>query len=171
MDKLSLRKNILYILIVVFLFFLDRLTKIYILNYVEDNGSINIYVNQFLNLILVWNTGIWFGLLSSQDAIFYNVITLIIIFINIIIIYLIIKTNDYRIYFLLLILGGSLGNLFDRIYYFAVPDFIDINYKGFHWFIFNVADIFISMGIICLITSELFFFNKIKKWKKALNYY
>ena len=158
MDKLSLRKNILYILIVVFLFFLDRLTKIYILNYVEDNGSINIYVNQFLNLILVWNTGIGFGLLSSHGTIFYNFITLIIIFINIIIIYLIIKTNDYRIYFLLLILGGSLGNLFDRIYYFAVPDFIDINYKGFHWFIFNVADIFISIGIICLITSELFFF-------------
>ncbi len=163
MDKLFLRKNILYISIVVFLFFLDRLTKIYILNYVEDNGSINIYVNQFLNLILVWNTGIGFGLLSSHGTIFYNFITLIIIFINIIIIYLIIKTNDYRIYFLLLILGGSLGNLFDRIYYFAVPDFIDINYKGFHWFIFNVADIFISIGIICLITSELFFFNKIKK--------
>jgi|TARA_Y100001970_G_scaffold186004_1_gene226214 lipoprotein signal peptidase len=163
MDKLFLRKNLLYISIIVFLFFLDRFTKIYILNYVEDNGSINIYVNQFLNLILVWNTGIGFGLLSSHGTIFYNFITLIIIFINIIIIYLIIKTNDYRIYFLLLILGGSLGNLFDRIYYFAVPDFIDINYKGFHWFIFNVADIFISIGIICLITSELFFFNKIKK--------
>ena len=163
MDKLFLRKNLLYISIIVFLFFLDRFTKIYILNYVEDNGSINIYVNQFLNLILVWNTGIGFGLLSSHGTIFYNFITLIIIFINIIIIYLIIKTNDYRIYFLLLILGGSLGNLFDRIYYFAVPDFIDINYQGFHWFIFNVADIFISIGIICLITSELFFFNKIKK--------
>ena len=163
MDKLFLRKNLLYISIIVFLFFLDRFTKIYILNYVEDNGSINIYVNQFLNLILVWNTGIGFGLLSSHGTIFYNFITLIIIFINIIIIYLIIKTNDHRIYFLLLILGGSLGNLFDRIYYFAVPDFIDINYQGFHWFIFNVADIFISIGIICLITSELFFFNKIKK--------
>ena len=85
--------------------------------------------------------------------------------INILIIYLIITTKDYKIYFLLIILGGSLGNLFDRVYYSAVPDFIDINYKGFHWFIFNVADIFISIGIICLIVSELFTFNKIKNEK------
>ena len=163
MDKLFLRKNLLYISIIVFLFFLDRFTKIYILNYVEDNGSINIYVNQFLNLILVWNTGIGFGLLSSHGTIFYNFITLIIIFINIIIIYLIIKTNDYRIYFLLLILGGSLGNLFDRIYYFAVPDFIDLHIGNFHWFIFNVADIFITVGIIGLIVIELLKKDKISK--------
>tara|TARA_B100000965_G_scaffold395996_1_gene410294 strand:- start:3756 stop:4259 length:504 start_codon:yes stop_codon:yes gene_type:complete len=166
MSKLFSKKNIFYISIIIFIFLLDRFTKIYILNYVENNGNINIYVNQFLNLILVWNTGIGFGLLSSDGTIFYHLITVIIIFVNIIIIYLIIKTEDSRIYFLLLILGGSLGNLFDRIYYFAVPDFIDINYNGFHWFIFNVADIFISIGIICLITSELFFFNKTKNEKK-----
>jgi len=159
------RKNIFYALIVIFIFLLDRFSKIYILNYVEENGNIDIYVNSFLNLILVWNTGIGFGLFSSEGTLFYNLITILIAFINIIIIYFISTTKDYRIYFFLIILGGSLGNLFDRVYYFAVPDFIDINYKGFHWFIFNVADIFISIGIICLIISELFFFNKIKNEK------
>tara|TARA_B100001996_G_scaffold375434_1_gene355371 strand:- start:410 stop:907 length:498 start_codon:yes stop_codon:yes gene_type:complete len=159
------RKNIFYALIVIFIFLLDRFSKIYILNYVEENGNIDIYVNSFLNLILVWNTGIGFGLFSSEGTLFYNLITILIVFINIIIIYFINTAEDYRIYFFLIILGGSLGNLFDRVYYFAVPDFIDINYKGFHWFIFNVADIFISIGIICLIISELFFFNKIKNEK------
>ena len=159
------RKNIFYALIVIFIFLLDRFSKIYILNYVEENGNIDIYVNSFLNLILVWNTGIGFGLFSSEGTLFYNLITILIVFINIIIIYFINTAEDYRIYFFLIILGGSLGNLFDRVYYFAVPDFIDLNYKGFHWFIFNVADIFISIGIICLIISELFFFNKIKNEK------
>ena len=159
------RKNIFYALIVIFIFLLDRFSKIYILNYVEENGNIDIYVNSFLNLILVWNTGIGFGLFSSEGTLFYNLITILIVFINIIIIYFINTAEDYRIYFFLIILGGSLGNLFDRVYYFAVPDFIDINYKGFHWFIFNVADIFISIGIICLIISELFFFNKTKNEK------
>jgi len=159
------RKNIFYILIIIFIFLLDRFSKIYILNYVEENGNIDIYVNPFLNLILVWNTGIGFGLFSSEGTLFYNSITILIVLINIIIIYFISTTKDYRIYFFLIILGGSFGNLFDRLYYFAVPDFIDINYKGFHWFIFNVADIFISIGIICLIISELFFFNKTKNEK------
>ena len=165
MGNLFTKKNIFYMLIIISIFLLDRFSKIYILNYVEENGNIDIYVNSFLNFILVWNTGIGFGLLSSEGTFFYNLITILILFINLIIIYFIISTKDYRIYFFLIILGGSLGNLFDRVYYFAVPDFIDINYKGFHWFIFNVADIFISIGIICLIISELFFFNKIKNEK------
>tara|TARA_Y100000741_G_scaffold240962_1_gene184535 strand:- start:130 stop:627 length:498 start_codon:yes stop_codon:yes gene_type:complete len=165
MENFFTKKNIFYILIIIFIFLLDRFSKIYILNYVEENGNIDIYVNSFLNFILVWNTGIGFGLLSSEGTFFYNLITILILFINLIIIYFISTTKDYRIYFFLIILGGSLGNLFDRVYYFAVPDFIDINYKGFHWFIFNVADIFISIGIICLIISELFFFNKIKNEK------
>ena len=165
MGNFFTKKNIFYILIIIFIFLLDRFSKIYILNYVEENGNIDIYVNSFLNFILVWNTGIGFGLFSSEGTFFYNLITILILFINLIIIYFIITTKDYRIYFFLIILGGSLGNLFDRVYYFAVPDFIDINYKGFHWFIFNVADIFISIGIICLIISELFFFNKIKNEK------
>ena len=96
-----------------------------------------------------------FGLLSFDQSKIYNLITILIIIINLIIIYLAIMTKNIRVYFFLLILGGSLGNLFDRLYYSAVPDFIDINYRGYHWFVFNVADIFITLGIICLIIAEL----------------
>ena len=121
------------------------------------NGSIDIFVNNFLNIILVWNSGIGFGLLSFEKDFIYNLITSLIIFINIIIVYLAINSNNSKSYFFVMILGGSLGNLFDRIYYSAVPDFIDLNYNNFHWFVFNVADIFITIGILCLIFVELFF--------------
>ena len=156
MNSLNLKKITFNLSIVILVFLLDRISKIYILNFAEANGNVDIYLNSFTNLILVWNTGIGFGLLSFEQSLIYNLITLLILIINLIIIYFIIKTKDYRIYFFLIILGGSLGNLFDRVYYSAVPDFIDINYQGFHWFVFNIADIFISLGIICLITSELF---------------
>tara|TARA_Y100000590_G_scaffold56369_1_gene59099 strand:+ start:3612 stop:4115 length:504 start_codon:yes stop_codon:yes gene_type:complete len=156
MNSLNLKKITFNLSIVILVFLLDRISKIYILNFAEANGNVDIYLNSFTNLILVWNTGIGFGLLSFEQSLIYNLITLLILIINLIIIYFIIKTKDYRVYFFLIILGGSLGNLFDRVYYSAVPDFIDINYQGFHWFVFNIADIFISLGIICLITSELF---------------
>ena len=159
MNSLSFKKIAANLSIVMIVFLLDRITKIYILNFSEANGNVDIYLNSFINLILVWNTGIGFGLLSFDQSTIYNLITLLIILINLVIIYFIIKIKDYRTYFFLIILGGSLGNLFDRIYYSAVPDFIDINYKGFHWFVFNIADIFISLGIICLIICELFFFK------------
>ena len=157
MNSQSFKKILLNLSIIVLVFLIDRISKIYILNFSELNGAVDIYLNPFINLILVWNTGIGFGLLSFEQSTIYNLITFIIVLINIIIIYFIIKAKDYRKYFFLIILGGSLGNLFDRIYYSAVPDFIDINYNGFHWFVFNFADIFISLGIICLIGSELFF--------------
>jgi signal peptidase II len=157
MKKLSLKKLLIYFLIVNFIFFLDRIKKIYILNLAEMNGSIDIFVNNFLNIILVWNSGIGFGLLSFEKDFIYNLITSLIIFINIIIVYLAINSNNSKSYFFVMILGGSLGNLFDRIYYSAVPDFIDLNYNNFHWFVFNVADIFITIGILCLIFVELFF--------------
>ena len=169
MDSQSFKKIIINLSIVIIVFLLDRVSKIYILNFAELNGNVDIYVNSFINLILVWNTGIGFGLLSFEKSMVYNLITLIIILINLIIIYFIIKTKDYRAYFFLIILGGSLGNLFDRIYYSAVPDFIDINYKGFHWFVFNIADIFISLGIICLIICELFFFKNSNDIKNEQN--
>ena len=169
MDSQSFKKIILNLSIVIIVFLLDRVSKIYILNFAELSGNVDIYVNSFINLILVWNTGIGFGLLSFEKSMVYNLITLIIILINLIIIYFIIKTKDYRAYFFLIILGGSLGNLFDRIYYSAVPDFIDINYKGFHWFVFNIADIFISLGIICLIICELFFFKNSNDIKNEQN--
>ena len=169
MDSQSFKKIILNLSIIILVFLLDRISKIYILNFAEINGNVDIYINSFINLILVWNTGIGFGLLSFEKSIIYNLITLLIILINLIIIYFIIKTKDYRAYFFLIILGGSLGNLFDRIYYSAVPDFIDINYKGFHWFVFNIADIFISLGIICLIICELFFFKNSNDIKNEQN--
>ena len=145
----------IYVLYVFILFTVDRITKFQVLNILENQDKVDIYINSFLSLYLVWNKGIGFGLFSFDDATVYNLITLLILFINGIIIYLIFVEKGMKVYFLLTILGGSLGNFVDRLYYKAVPDFIDLNYQGYHWFIFNVADIFITLGIICLIFVEL----------------
>ncbi len=160
MNKLFLKKATIYFGIILFIFLADRISKLYILSILEDLGNVDININSYINLILVWNTGIGFGLLSFDQLEIYNLMTILIIFINLLIVYLIIKSKDKSAYFFLIILGGSLGNLFDRIYYSAVPDFIDISYKGYHWFVFNVADIFISLGIICLIFAELLNYKK-----------
>ena len=160
MNKLFFKKAIIYFGIILFIFLADRISKLYILSILEDLGNVNININSYINLILVWNSGIGFGLLSFDQLEMYNLMTILIIFINLLIVYLIIKSKDKSAYFFLIILGGSLGNLFDRIYYSAVPDFIDISYKGYHWFVFNVADIFISLGIICLIFAELLNYKK-----------
>ena len=162
MNNEKIKKIIISLIFVVIIFSIDRISKILILNIVNETGKIDIYVNSFLNLYLVWNKGIGFGLLSFNEKSTYDIITFIILLINLIIIYLIYIEKTSKIYFLLAILGGSLGNLFDRIYYNAVPDFIDINYKGYHWFIFNVADIFITFGILCLIISEMLNYKKSK---------
>ena len=160
MNKLFLKKTIIYFGIILFIFLADRISKLYILSILEDLGNVDIKINSYINLILVWNSGIGFGLFSFDQSEMYNLMTILIIFINLLIVYLIIKSKDKSAYFFLIILGGSLGNLFDRIYYSAVPDFIDISYKGYHWFVFNVADIFISLGIICLIFAELLNYKK-----------
>tara|TARA_B100000029_G_scaffold495380_1_gene560308 strand:+ start:396 stop:887 length:492 start_codon:yes stop_codon:yes gene_type:complete len=159
MLKIDFKKFFLYSSIVIFIFILDRVSKIYILNSVEANNELDIYIFSFLRLYLIWNKGIAFGLFSFEQNIFYNFITILIIIINLVILIMIIKSKDIRIYFLIFILGGSLGNLFDRLYYSAVPDFIDLHFNDFHWFIFNLADVFISVGVICLIIAE-FIFNK-----------
>ena len=156
------KKIIFYFLITLLIFALDRISKIYVISIAETYGEVNIYLNQFINIILVWNTGIGFGLLSFEKEFIYNLITLIIVLVNFVILYLGVKASNFKGLIFFVILGGSLGNLFDRLYYSAVPDFIDINYNGFHWFIFNLADIFISIGVICLIFVELFF-NKEEK--------
>ncbi len=158
--EVKFKKVITSLLIVLTIFTIDRFSKIYILNIADTQNNVDIYINPFLNFILVWNTGVSFGLLSFEKSIIYNFITLLIVLINLLIIYLILKSSTLKSYFFLIILGGSLGNLFDRLYYSAVPDFIDLNYKGYHWFIFNVADIFITIGIVCLIIDELFFNKK-----------
>ena len=150
------KKYILNFLIIFFIFFLDRISKIYIINLAENEGVVDITVNSFLNIILVWNSGIGFGLLQFDGNLIYNLITLLIIIVNFIIIYLIFNSTRLHQILFSTILGGSLGNLYDRISYSAVPDFIDLNYSGYHWFVFNVADIFISIGIISLIFFEIF---------------
>ena len=161
MNKLFLKKKfIIYFVIVLIIFLLDRISKLYILSVLEDLGNVDININSYINLILVWNSGIGFGLFSFDQSKMYHLMTILIIFVNLFIIYLIIKSKDKSAYFFLIIFGGALGNLFDRIYYSAVPDFIDISYKGYHWFVFNVADIFISFGIICLIFDELLNYKK-----------
>tara|TARA_B100000427_G_scaffold105954_1_gene87917 strand:+ start:2430 stop:2918 length:489 start_codon:yes stop_codon:yes gene_type:complete len=158
----KIKKLITGFLFLSVLFAIDRITKIIILNIAEKKGEVDIYVNSYLNLFLVWNQGIGFGLLSFDEKYIYHLVTLLIFIINLIIIYIIFREKGYKVYLFLMILGGSLGNLFDRIYYNAVPDFIDLNYKGFHWFIFNAADIFITFGIVCLIITEFLKYKKIK---------
>ena len=152
------------IIIILAIFFFDRVTKIYLLNLQEDGTDIDFHITSFLNFYLIWNTGIGFGLASMEANIYYHVLTAIIVIINIGLIFFLVKSKSTYAYFIALIIGGSLGNLFDRIYYYAVPDFIDLHLGDFHWFIFNVADIFITMGIIGLILVEL-----LKKEKASKN--
>ena len=143
------------IIVVLILFSLDRITKIYLLNLQSSGIDIDFYINPFLNFYLVWNTGIGFGLASMETNIYYHILTSIISIINIGLIFLLIKSREIYAYLVALIIGGSLGNLFDRLYYYAVPDFIDLHVGYYHWFIFNIADIFITVGIIGLIFVEL----------------
>jgi signal peptidase II len=160
MNKIKFKKISLNLLILISIFFIDRLTKIYILNLAEVENSVDIYITPYLNLYLVWNKGIAFGLFSMNESIFYNLITFIIGIIILIIFYMIFKKNNIQRYFLLLIAGGAMGNFYDRLIYTAVPDFIDLHFYGYHWFVFNIADIFISIGVFCLILDELFFYKK-----------
>ena len=150
-------KFLLNLIFVLALFCIDRFSKIYIIELSEKTNVTEIYLTSFLNSYLVWNTGIAFGLFSLSSELIYNLFTALIVVINLIIIYLSIVTKDFRRYFFLLILGGSFGNLFDRLFYGSVPDFIDFHIGNFHWFIFNIADIFITTGVICLILAELLY--------------
>jgi len=151
------------VIIILSIFFFDRITKIYLIN-LQDNGTdIDFYIYSFLNFYLVWNTGVGFGLATMEANIYYHILTLIIVIINIGLVFFLVKSEGIYSYLIALIIGGSLGNLFDRIYYYAVPDFIDLHLDIYHWYIFNVADIFITVGIIGLLFVELF---KKKKFSK-----
>jgi len=159
-----INKNFFINLILVILIFLsDRISKIYVIYlYKKLNGS-EIFSSKFLNISLVWNEGIAFGLFSFNEKIFYNILTIIILVIIFIIFFMILQNVGFRKYSLLMILGGALGNVFDRIYHKAVPDFIDFHIGNFHWFIFNVADIFITLGVFFMITLEFIDRNEGKK--------
>ena len=161
MKKILLKKVSLNLIAISTIFLIDRLTKLYILKLAEIENSVDIYLTSYLNLYLIWNKGIAFGLLSMNESIIYNTITLIIGIIIIAILFMLWRNDNIQRYFLVLIVGGALGNFYDRIIYTAVPDFIDLHFKGFHWFVFNVADIFITVGVFCLILVELFYNNKI----------
>ena len=161
MNKTSLKAFFLNFTILITVFLIDRISKFYILKLAEVESSVDIYVTSYLNLFLIWNKGIAFGLLSMNESIIYNSITIMIGLIVIVILLMMWKNDNIQRYFLALVAGGALGNLYDRIVYTAVPDFIDLHFHGFHWFVFNVADIFITVGVFCLILVELFYTNKI----------
>ena len=139
------------------IFLIDRVTKILMIHSSEILGKTTITVTPFLNLNLIWNNGIAFGLFSFDQKIYYNFLTVLIILITLIIFWMILRTEKFERFAFMMIFGGSLGNIFDRLFYSAVPDFIDFHVKNYHWFIFNVADIFITFGVIMLIYHEVFF--------------
>ena len=155
MGNNMLKKNIFYFFLILFIFILDRISKLWIISIFNSENNLEIKVSSFINLNLIWNKGIAFGLFSYGEKFEYNLLTGLIIIIIAIVFWMIIKTKGLEKYGFLMILGGALGNIFDRLYYSAVPDFIDIYYKNFHWFVFNVADIFITVGVLMLIINEI----------------
>ena len=154
--KLFNSKYVIKLITILLIFLFDRLTKIRVLNLFENNQLEEIYISNFLNIYLIWNKGIAFGLLNFDDRLVYNLITVVIAVVSLIILFLALRIKDYKSYFFTVIFGGAIGNFYDRISFRAVPDFIDFHINNYHWFIFNVADIFVTLGVICLILDELF---------------
>ena len=150
LKKISLSNFFLILAI----FLLDRISKIYVIDLSKKSLSNNLFLSDYLNISLMWNEGIAFGLFAFDESFFYNFITILVIMVIIIVFFMILKNKGYKKYSLIFILGGALGNLYDRIFFGAVPDFIDFHIVDFHWFVFNVADIFISIGVIIMILSE-----------------
>ena len=155
------KKSIIDLLTVIIIFSLDRISKFYVISQSEKNLSYDLFESKFLNINLIWNEGIAFGLLSFDNEIYYNSLTVLICLITLIIFWLLIRSSGFEKIGFLMIIGGSLGNLYDRLFYSAVPDFVDFHYNNFHWFIFNVADIFITIGVLLLIYLEIFFNKKV----------
>ena len=152
----NLNKNFLInVFLISLIFLLDRISKIYVINLNQKLLGSEIFSSNYLNISLIWNEGIAFGLFSFSKTIMYDLLTLFISLVIIVILIMLIKSNDLRKYPLLMIFGGAIGNLYDRVFYKAVPDFIDVHVNNFHWFIFNVADIFISIGVIFMILIEI----------------
>jgi len=154
-NKIISIESIVSTSLIILVFILDRVTKVAIINHQANNQSI--FVNDYLNFELVWNTGIGFGLLSQNANIYYHLISLVIFIVIIFLIYLIIKADFLEKILFSLILGGAIGNLYDRLFYLAVPDFIDFHINHFHWFTFNIADIFITLGVILIIIKDIIF--------------
>ena len=151
-----LKKHLVDFSIIIFIFLIDRISKLLIIGSPETYEQYGISITSFLNFNLIWNEGIAFGLFSFDEKLYYNLLTIFIIFVTLIILWLMLKSKGLEKLGFLMIIGGSLGNLYDRLFYSAVPDFIDFHFNNFHWFIFNVADIFICLGVILLIILEIF---------------
>tara|TARA_B100002019_G_scaffold201058_1_gene174229 strand:+ start:1718 stop:2209 length:492 start_codon:yes stop_codon:yes gene_type:complete len=150
------RENIFFLIFTILIFFLDRFSKNIILNDYTEN---QVYINEYVNFNLIWNTGIGFGILSTDSILVYNSITIIIGLVILYLFYIQLISDQIDRTIFCMIIGGALGNFYDRLVLQAVPDFIDLHYKEFHWFTFNVADIFISFGIIAFITRSFFVKN------------
>ena len=161
MSKYLNKNFFINLLIIIIIFSLDRISKFYVILQSEKNLSYDLFESKFLNINLIWNEGIAFGLLSFDNEIYYNLLTVLICLITLIIFWLLIRSSGFEKIGFLMIIGGSLGNLYDRLFYSAVPDFVDFHYNNFHWFIFNVADIFITIGVLLLIYLEIFFNKKV----------
>jgi len=153
--KNSGKNFIINLSLIVLIFLFDRIFKIYVIYLDKKFLGSEIFSSEFLNITLIWNEGISFGLFSFDEKYLYNILTLFIVIIVLIIFFMLIKSEGFKKYALLMILGGALGNVFDRIFYKAVPDFIDFHIGDFHWFIFNMADIFITLGVIFMILLEI----------------
>jgi len=149
------RKFLINFFLTLIIFFLDRISKIYVISQSEKNLFDDLYQSKFLNISLIWNEGIAFGLLSFGKSHLYNFLTFFILIVVIIIFVMILRSEGLKKYSLLMIFGGALGNLYDRIFFKAVPDFIDFHIGNFHWFIFNVSDIFITLGVSFMIILEI----------------
>ena len=157
-----LKKHLVDFSIIIFIFLIDRISKLLIIGSPETYEQYGISITSFLNFNLIWNEGIAFGLFSFNEEIYYNLLTIFICLIVAVIIWLMLRSKGFEKLCYIMIIGGSFGNVFDRIFYSAVPDFIDIHFNNFHWFIFNVADIFITLGILCLISIEILGNKKFK---------
>ena len=155
MVKYLSKSFIINFLLILTIFFLDRFSKIYVISYHEKNFGSDLYNSKFLNISLIWNEGIAFGLFSFSDKFFYHILSFIIGVVILIILVMLSRSEGLKKYSLLMILGGALGNFYDRIIFEAVPDFIDFHVENFHWFIFNVSDIFICLGVIFMIILEI----------------
>ena len=155
MVKYLSKSFIINFLLILIIFFLDRFSKIYVISFHEKNYGSDLYNSKFLNISLIWNEGIAFGLFSFSDKFFYHILSFLIGVVILIILVMLSRSEGLKKYSLLMILGGALGNFYDRIIFEAVPDFIDFHVENFHWFIFNVSDIFICLGVLFMIILEI----------------
>ena len=158
--KKFIKDNSLVVTFLIIIFLLDRISKLYVIHIQKINNNSELFLSKFLDIHLIWNEGIAFGLLSFNEDFFYNILSALIILILVFIIFEIKKNKGLKKYSFIMVLGGAIGNLTDRLIYKAVPDFIDFHVGNFHWFIFNIADVFITLGIMFIIFYELFVVKK-----------